>query len=309
MACITIPSLNDITDMIPNINTLLPAFTVPFSIPQLALSNLGLNVLDLVPPIPAMPTIGSPLEAQMPTLKMPQMSAVYAAAGVLQGQMYALINEFINKITTKIPAVAIPTVPGLPSISLNDLLDCDPAALIALINVPGFNFSLIPNLPPLYPTLVCPELKAMTALQAASQAYIQSLTQTCLTLIQNFQSFLDKTHVKYPSLPTIPTVPTMAQILAMLPPQPTLSDLFLTLPGFPAFSLPNPLTPTFSAPEINFPVGMNLLLNNCSSYILGLIMNYAQSLPVLGSLLSFPTLTNLIGMMPVVPPICDPSIF
>lgn len=308
MACIAIPNITDITAIVPTINDLLPSFTLPFSIPQIALSNLGLSVYDLIPPIPTLPSMPSPITAAMPTLVMPQTESLLAAGGILQGQIYQLINEFIGKITAIIPAIALPEMPGLPGVTLPDLLVPDPAALLAMINVPGFDFSGIPNLPTLWPTIVIPELLPLMALQFASQGFVAALTTSCLTLLSSLLSFLHSSHISFPAAPTFPTMPTLADIEALLPPFPTWEDLQLTIPGFPAFALPSPLVPSMSIPEVDFGIVMNYLQANCSTYLWQLLSDYALSLPLLGSTLAFPTISVWLGSLPTIPPICDPSI-
>ncbi len=238
----------------PTIDTMLPAF-------QAAASSIV---------FPPMPTVPSPLSGSFPTLNIPSVEVAYAATGAQMGLLVSQIDAIIGVLTQFVPAVPIPAIPGLPGFSLPDLLAFDPSSMLSAMQVPGFNFSAIPGLPTLWPSINAPEWKAFAALQFVIANYLPLLTDTVLTLIKLFLDFLDDKGKSFPGLPSLTNIP--------------------------GISLPSPLMPTMEIPNFETTYSMLSIKVNSSGFTIKTLAQYVQSLP----LISFPIPTLAI----VFPEIC-----
>ena len=294
--CIT-PTPLPITDIWPAVSDLIITFSDMYSIPSIVRQGiLPFPPFPAFPVLPNMPTVPS-IDLQLPTMSMPSLEGVLTAAGIQSGQIFILIDFLIAGLTEFIPAIPLPTMPGLTA-TLADLLTFDPASLLVDIRDIAFDFSLIGNLPPLWPTVDIPDISSLQALQFSAEGMMQLLTGSLLTLIANFQSYLDDLELSYGALPTLPVIPTISELMALLPPIPTLADIpLLLVPGFPSLVFPNPLRPDGIFSDFDVATGIQCIYQDMNMFIIKTLSDYIESLPVVGPFITgnFPTVGDLIG--------------
>ncbi len=239
-------------DIFPTIDFLLPSFQ------------------GTQPIFPPMPTVPSPLSASFPSLNIPSVELAYAATGAQMALSVSIVAVLIEQLTKFVPAVPIPAIPGLPGFGLPDLLAFNPSPLLAAVQVPSFNSSSIPGVPPLWSTINAPDWSSFEALQHIFADYLILLTDTILTLVKAFLNFLDDSKIPFPAL-TFP-------------------------PSIPAVALPTPLLSDMNVPE--FTQTYTLLANkiNTSGLLVKSLAEYVQSLPLIS--LPIPSMTDILG------PIC-----
>ncbi len=230
----------------PTIDTMLPAF-----------QNSASTIV-----FPPMPTIPTPLSTFFPTLNIPNVEVAYAATGAQMGLLVSQVDVIIGALTKFVPAVPIPEIPGLPGFSLPDLLAFNPSSMLSALQAPGFNFSSIPGLPTLWPTINAPEWAAFAALQHAIATYLPLLTDTILTLVKLFLDFLDKAGKSFPGIPSLTNIPGV--------------------------SLPSPLMPGMEIPNFQTTYSMLSIKVNSSGFVIKTLAEYIQKLPVIS--LTIPTL-------------------
>ena len=278
--CVTPPAMP--SDLIwPDISSLVTPITDIYSIPANFRPNISL------PAMPTMPKIGD----QLPTMSMPSLEGVMLGAGIQAGQIFILVDLLIGTLTDYIDAIPLPTMPGLP-LTLADLLSFDPAALLAKIRAAGFDFTGIPNLPTLWPTVTAPDISSLQALQFSAAGMMEMLTGSLMELVGKFLAFLDDLELSYPAIPVLPTIPTIAELQAMMP-----KFGMPSIPGFPAFSFPSPLRPDGTFPDFELTVRIQSLYQEMSMFSIKTISDYIESLPIIGDAIAgtFPTVGDLIG--------------
>ena len=236
--------MSSCSDIFPTIDFLLPSFQAS------------------LPAFPAMPTV--PSSGKFPTMSIPSVEIAYSATGAQMALTTAMIAVLIEQLTKFIPAVPLPTIPGLPGVGLPELLAFNPAALLAGIPSTG-----LPGVPPLWPTINSPEWSSFEGLQHVTADFLLLLTDTVLTLIKAFLGFLDDKEIKFPAIPPL-TVPAAA--------------------------LPTPLLPDMDVPE--FTQTYTILANkvNASGGITKILIQYVDSLPLIS--VPVPSITDILG------PIC-----
>lgn len=197
-------------------------------------------------------------------MNIPSVELAYATTGAQMALTAAMIDVLIKQLTKFIPAVPLPTIPGLPGIGLPQLLAFNPAALLAA--VPNAN---LPGVPPLWPTINSPEWSSFEGLQHITADFLLLLTDTVLTLIKTFLDFLDDKGKSFPSIPSL--IPSLSP-------------------------LPTPLLPDMDIPE--FTQTYTILANkiNASGSLTKTLIQYVDSLPLIS--VPIPSMTDILG------PIC-----
>lgn len=261
------------------------------------MSNVNICVTDIIPTYDSLielfePLVGFDIEwpSQL-TLPTPMWPDITSTASSLQatvtemlnsqlaGMISALIDPLIDYLGLTLEDI-LPDIPGFLGITLIQILDGTALnAMIELIKLPDFDFSFIALLPlPIYLDIVTPVREALTAAQTAIAGYYQML----MTVISDLIAIITD-DLELPSLPTLPTMPTLDDILALLPDFPTFSDLInLELPVFGQLMalIPDPLIPSLSSPSYDFNQGLKLLYNAITNYIIKLITDFVESLPL-----------------------------
>jgi hypothetical protein len=314
---LTFPPIDVITDLIPDINQILPSFTNPFSLPPYACIDLGFPypATNLLPAIPDLSTMAADFNLHMPDIQMPSFSSMYAAAGVLLSQIVMVINSLWSKVKQALSALgggyglAMPEWPGFPDFSLSDLVALNPLPLLANISMPDFDFSIIPDLPTLT-NFISPAMEIFHALQCSAADFMALIVDKIASMVSSICSLLAALELGSFSL-DIPSIPTYDQLMAMLPPLPTLSDLnSLSIPQFPDFSLPDPILPDFHIPTFEFSYGITQMIMSMLGSNVKKIVDLCESFPLwIGEIFTgFPKIPDWIGPMPAVPSVCHESV-
>lgn len=188
------------------------------------------------------------------------------------------------------------------------------------INLPDFTlptFSL-PNIPipefptlpiPMFSTLSIPSIELVNTVKLILKDYMNTLMNIIPNLVNQVVGILELVGIPTLVVPQLPTLDEIkAQIAALvqwpdfditLPEFPPLdflknfsvSELLsqITVPGFPSFSIPDPLFPNYSNFEHELMEGLNILYQEMIAYPMQQIMNFLNNfLSILG--FSFPTI-------------------
>lgn len=310
---LTFPPIDGITDLIPDINQLLPSFTNPFTLSQFACSDLGFPwpATNLLPAIPDLSTMTSDFSLNMPNILTPSFSSMYAAAAVLLSQIMMVINTLWSKVKQALSALgggvglALPDWPGFPDFSMSDLVDMNPLPLLSNISLPDFDFDLIPDLPSLT-NFASPSMEIFHSLQCSAANFMSLIVDRIASMVNSICSLLAALELGSFSL-NIPNIPSYDEIMGMLPSSPTLGDLnSLSIPNFPNFSLPDPILPDFHIPTFEFSYGINQMIMSMLGSNVKKIVDLCQSFPLhIGDIFTgFPKIPDWIGSIPSIPSVC-----
>lgn len=306
------PNVSGITDKFPSLNDILPSFTNPFILSAPAGVELGFAwpPTNLLPAIPDISTMFGDYKLNIPDIEMPSWCAVQMAAGVLLGQITAVINTLWTKIkqVLQVFLLAIPSLPawpGFPGFGLPDLMAKSPGALLSHISLPDFDFSTIQDFVE-WDNFLSPDMKAFSALQSSAAGFMALVVDTIVGAVHSITAWIASIGGGSFTL-NIPTIPTFSEMKDMLPDFPSASDVYaLSIPGFSSFSLPSPLIPNFDWPsfEFSYAIGgsiMSMLTENVKK-----IVNFCKTLPTVGTIFTsgFPTIADLTGVLPDIPSIC-----
>lgn len=253
-----------VTNIIPTYNSIAPLFDSFYQFGDSLVLPFQITLPD-----PMWPDITSPaqyIQATITEMINSQMS----------GMFLALFDPILGFLSLNLEDI-LPDIPGFPGFNLINLIDGEIDDLIALVQVPSFDFSLIELLPdPIYPGLTIPSWDALVAVQTAINQYYQIITEVITDLVNQIADILELATL------SIPTFPTLDEIMDLLPPFPTLEDLFdITIPGFSfVLAMPVPLVPGFNAPSFDFLSGLRNLFAGLSSEVESLIVDFVDSLPL-----------------------------
>lgn len=284
--CITIPEL-PLTEVFPSVESL----TIPFQ----SLYSIPSRIRESMPPFPTLPdtmTTTSP-GFQFPEEFFPSLESVNWGEAVQSSQLFVILDLLIGSLTQFIAAIPIPDIPAIQA-SLADLLAFDPQPLLDMVRVPDFDWSLIPNLPELWPTVSTDGNSSLKQLQYAVIAYLEDITDVVLQLLDSFLAYLDSLELPYPSLPVFPTIPSLGEIeMALreqLPPY--------EFAGFPPLTIPEFHLPDSDNSDFKFEFDVKVIFQELNSYVIKSVTEYIQSLPLVGELLAIlPTIEDMIGLI------------
>ena len=180
-----------------------------------------------------------------------------------------------------------------------------PTFSLPTIPIPEF-----PTLPiPMFGTLSIPSIELVNTVKLILKDYMNTLMNIIPNLVNQVVGILALVGIPTLQVPQLPTLDEIkAQIAALvqwpdfnitLPEFPPLdflqgfsiSELLsqITVPGFPSFTIPDPLFPNYSSLEHELIEGLNILYQQMIAYPMQQIMNFLnQFLSILG--FSFPTL-------------------
>lgn len=331
---LTVPDITLNDDTIPDFNDIWASFTNPFTIPDTAWEDLGFPFPPTfaVPQIPDLPSFPSDYNFHFPTMSLPSMSALYGASSVVLGQISTIVKFILDKLkafgqlfpATGILPISLPDWPGFsgsPGFDLDDLMEPNPLAFLDHIRMPDFDFSLIPNLPDLWPDMSMPDLSSFSSLQFAVLGYLTSLLTTITSTFNKVISYFSRlpSPISIPAFPTLPAIPTWEQILAMLPEFPTLDDLKALFSGSPGFSfpgwedfqfdLPDPLIPDFDLPSFDLTFGWCQLLISMIGKLMNDIVSWINNIPIIKAIIgAFPKIIDMIGDIPPFADVCHESV-
>tara|TARA_R110000796_G_scaffold14055_8_gene46140 strand:- start:945 stop:1850 length:906 start_codon:yes stop_codon:yes gene_type:complete len=294
--CVTIPEFPAV--VFPTLDDLILPFKDFYAIPSWV--RLDFPPFPTLPSMPACPTIS----LQMPTMYMPSMEGVVYAVALQAGQVLVIIDIIIGQLVSFIPAIPFPEMPGFPNIDLIALLTFDPMALLAAIRLPDFDFSLIPDMPELWPTLDMPDLSSLKALQYAVSNYITLITNTMLELLDSFLSYLDSLELPFPALPVWPTIPSMQDIKDAISAALVLPEWpgFITFPGFPPIPIVLPIRLDGLSFDLEFEHMINAAYQSMRQYIVQLVFEFIGTLPLI-VIPDLPTIADLVGAISI-PEMC-----
>lgn len=241
------------------------------------LSVLLSAVVD--PLFPAQITLPSPV---WPTITSVAMELEASVTAMLDSQFVGLIAELLTVLTDFLSIDLediLPDIPGLPGFNLINLLNMELDDLIEAVKQSGFDFSLITLLTnPIYSNIKSIDFDALAAVQASITEYYQILTGT--TIFDLIALVTD--NLQIPGMPSLPVFPTLDSVLALLPPVPTINDLFaISIPGF-VFSLlmPQPLMINVNIPAYDFSQGLKNLFTGLNGEVITLILDFVDDLPL-----------------------------
>jgi hypothetical protein len=202
--------------------------------------------------------------------------------------MMGMIQPMLSLIGGSLSAF-LPSIPGLPGITLVDLLAGNPEVLIGAVEsaiASGFSWSFIPN--PLYVKLNIPNMEAPQILLLVVSDYMQLVMNSITSLIGEVTSFLEIGNIS-----GLPTFPTLDSVLSMVEDtiggeltniQEKLSTI--SIPGFPNLPMmPDPLIPSFNIPAITLTFCITALYNNLIVGMMTPIMGFITG--TLSSYMSF----------------------
>jgi hypothetical protein len=267
------------TSFIPTFSSLYSQFIPAFNFPPKSIT---------IPPLPALP---SPI---FPGIDSINLEVVQLVQQLQSFQLLTVLDVLLAPllaITGQSLSSVLPKIPGT-NITLTDLLALNPAPIYAaLAALTPSQLSAIPGVPnPLSYTINSPSMQIVNAIQSIMSGYTTMVLDIITSIVNDVTSIL---HV--PGMPVPPTIPSMADIqAAIIPPGLTpaqvkallssvsLNDLLarfaIPSPFPPMPLLPDPLTPSFNAPEIDLMAGLNQLYLNMSTYVMKLISDFIQSL-------------------------------
>jgi hypothetical protein len=253
------------------------------------------------PPIPTIPFVLPGLPSPIfPSLSIPNLELTVAAielqAFQIQTTMTAMVMPLFTVVGGSLSSF-LPTIPGLGSLTLIDLMAGGESALAA-VKLAIQNGISLPGIPtPFYSTLISPEIQAVQTLQMITSNYMALIATSIAGLINSVISSLESATpgLTIPGLPTIPTIPTpaavVAAIIAAVPGASTLQDVVarlggglnlssllsgLSFPGLPPLPTLPPM-PNINSPDIDLMVGMTTLGTNLMIGLLKIIMNFIDS--------------------------------
>jgi hypothetical protein len=183
----------------------------------------------------------------------------------------------------------LPKIPGLPGMTLVDLLSGNPSALISSTEAAIANKVTWPTVPnPILPGMTVPAIATPLTLQMIVAGYMQTLSNSITGLIGQVTNILEIGNISgLPTFPDAGSVMSSAQDAIAHKTGSIQSALSaLSFPGFPGLpALPNPLVPSFDIPSLTSAYCITALYNNLSLGMLAPIMNFIQN--VLSQFLSF----------------------
>lgn len=308
------PNISENNDIIPKLSDVIPAFTAPFKLTAQACSDFSFPFppTNLLPAVPDIGTVAGNYSANMSNILAPVWVAVQMASGVVQGQITAIINFLWGTLTSLFSAIPVigvmptmPAWPGFPDHSLPDLMAKDPAPLLANINQPSFDFSVISDLIT-WDNMVSPAMQAFDALQSSAAGFIALIVDKLKVAINKVTAWIALAGGGSFSL-NIPTIPTAAQIEAQLPPNATAEDVYaLSIPGFDSFTLPSPLMPNFEFPTFEYAFAISNMIISFVGENVGKMLDFLRTLPTVGAIFQVPVpkIDDMIGTLPTIPSVC-----
>lgn len=308
------PNISENNAIIPKLADVIPAFTAPFKLTAQACQDNGFPfpATNLLPACPDIGTVAGNYAANISNILDPVWVAVQMASGVVQGQITSIINFLWGTLTglfNSIPAIGVmptmPAWPGFPDHSLSDLMAKNPAPLLANINLPSFDFSVIPDLIT-WDNFISPAMQAFDALQSSAAGFIALIVDKLKVAINKVTAWIALAGGGSFSL-NIPTIPTAAQIEAQLPPNATAEDVYaLSIPGFDSFTLPSPLMPNFEFPTFEYAFAITNMIISFVGENVGKMLDFLRTLPTVGAIFQVPVpkIDDMIGTLPTIPSVC-----
>jgi len=260
--------------------------------------------------IPPLPSLLNPIFSDISHFAL-ELSNI--AQELQSYQFLQTIYQFIEPLAEVIGSVISSLIPSIPVINLNliDLLSLDPTALYDAVKeaIENLTFPSFPTIPsPLFSGLSVPSFEILLNVKLMLKDYINTLMNIIPDLVQQVSDILTLglSELVVPQLPSLSEI--MEQIANLVewpdfdinfpsfPPIEflkgfSISELLsqITVPGFPSFSIPDPLFPNYSNIEQELLEGLNILYQEMIAYPMQVIMDFLNDfLSMLG--FSFPTL-------------------
>lgn len=178
------------------------------------------------PELPKIPLLSLPYPL-FPSLKVPNfelmLTAIELQAFQLQTTIMGMIKPILDKLGISLLSF-LPKIPGLPGLTLIDLLSGNGEKIAAAVRAAIKNGLRLPGIPfPLYVTLTIPDFEVIQTMQMIVSNYMMIVAKMIPDLIKKV---MDKFKWK-PKLPAIPKLPTMPEIMAMI------ASMLPPIPGLP----------------------------------------------------------------------------
>jgi hypothetical protein len=281
-------------DPLPSFSDMYNSFTSNLVFPPKMVFNL-----------PEFPTLKSPFFG---SISMTNFELVNMIEEIQTWQIMLTLKNIIKPLLDVIGGVLKDWLPKIPGLGLNllDLLDINPTKLYetiatAIKNAGASIWAIIPS--PIFGSLSIPDFEIATIAKLVVKDYIMLIPKMIYNLLKTIVYIVARPFMNLiPELPEFPTIQQITDtITSMFPSMDSISKI-LSMPtfdiskvfdftwnGFPKITIPSPLFPSFSMPEIEFKEALNIMYGQMILTPLKKIKDFITS--VLSSLgFSFPTI-------------------
>lgn len=278
-----------VTSTLPSLDGVLASFAPMLTFPPLPYLN---------PLIIGLPCFPIPLfdKIRIPNLEM-VMAAIELQSYQFQNMLFSMIKPMLDLLKIAIEDF-LPEIPGLPGLTLLDLINGNTSAIINAITASilgGLTLPMIPS--PLYQFLNIPQFQIIQTLQLVVANYTQMVANLIPNLIRRVIDKL-KLRVTLPAFPVIPTPEALINsLMALIPPMPGIPENLrgfiqkikalggisimslmplLSFNGMIPFPvLPNPLIPDHNLLEVELILALTAMQNN---FLLSLLTPIKQAI-------------------------------